>query len=310
MSLSVGGCLESHKTVELDVATEQLTLSGSVGDGPVVSADMRVLGAGAGVLTSFTSDENAHYQITVDVPADQFPLIIDATGGTDLVTMRAPDFRLESVVLSGENIRVVNLNPFSTLIVALAENFPGGLNGSNVETAERTVVSELNSGLSAFAISGVLHTPVVDSNLAEIVKASETLAELVRRTSNLVSDAGFPVTPDLFVGAVASDLTDGVMDGLGGTAADPRLSAVATLLHAQVLMEAMANDLHVLGANAEGSMNNAIQQVGSSPVRLVGDLAVTADMVRKARVGLAAAYEISADPTIRNLHVAVSSIDA
>ena len=213
MSLIVSGCLDSQQTVELDNPTEQLTLSGSVGDGPVVTADMRVLGADATVLMSFLSDENAHYEITIDVPVDQYPLKIDATGGTDLVTMRAPDFRLESVVLSGDEGSVVNLNPFSTLIVALADNLPGGLNASNVATAERTVISQLNSGLVTFASSGVIQTPVDDSNIAEIVKASETLAELIRRTSDRLNDAGFPVTADGLITTVASDLSDGVVDG-------------------------------------------------------------------------------------------------
>ena len=72
MTLVTSGCLLQEDVEEDEVSADaiiekEFSLSGSVGDGPVVTADMRVIGADASVITSFVSDTNAQYQVTVDV---------------------------------------------------------------------------------------------------------------------------------------------------------------------------------------------------------------------------------------------------
>jgi len=306
----LSGCLEEQSSGFAGRGGDEVTLTGSVGDGPIVSADMRVLGASGGVIASFTSDTSASYQVTLDVSDDEFPLIIDAVGGTDLVTGQSPDFVLESVVLSAGEQAIANLNPFSTMIVSLAEQLDGGLNATNVSFAEAVVVAELNSGLNELASTGIMRSRVTDSNIAEIVKSSEALAELLRRTSGHLSNAGFVFSTDDVIVTIASDLADGVIDGRGGDVADARVSAVATLVYGQVLLESMANELRVGGSNAAAAMNDAIRRVGNSPARLVEDLPVTEPMIDKARVSLAAAYTISGDERFRGLHSTVSGLNS
>jgi len=307
-SFVLSGCLEKQENGFADSIGDPITLTGSVGDGPIVNADMRVLGNSGDVLASFLSDSAANYSVTFDVARGDFPLILDATGGTDLVTGLGPEFRLISVVLTADEQSTANLNPFSTMIVALAEQMDGGLVAANMMSAEDIVVTELNSGLNEIAASGVLGSAINDSNIAEIVKASETLAEMFRRTGSLLNASGFTVSIDELIAVIASDLTDGVMDGQGEVGADPRTSAVATLVYAQVLMEAMANELRVDGRNVAAAMNDAIRQVGTSPVRFVEDLTITDPMVAKARVGLAAAYAVTQDPLLQDLHTAISGM--
>jgi hypothetical protein len=304
----LSGCLEKQENGFADSIGDPITLTGSVGDGPIVNADMRVLGNSGDVLAAFLSDSTANYSVTVDVVGNNFPLIVDATGGTDLVTGLGPDFRLVSTVLSANEQTTANLNPFSTMIVALAEQMDGGLVAGNMVSAEDIVVAELNSGLNEIAANGVLRSAINDSNLAEIVKSSETLAEMFRRTSKRLNDSGFPVSIDDFIAVIAADLTDGVVDGRGAAGADPRTSAVAVLVYGQVLLEAMANELRVDGRNVAAAMNDAIVRVGNAPVRFVEDLPVTDRMIAKARVALAAAYAVTQDPSIRELHTAVSGM--
>ena len=307
-SLVLSGCLEKQDNGFADKAGDPITLPGSVGDGPIVNADMRVLGNSGDVLASFLSDSTANYSVTLDVFANDFPLIVDAIGGTDLVTGLGPEFRLVSVVLSANEQRIANLNPFSTMIVALAEQMDGGLVAANMVSSEGIVDTELNRGLNEIAANGVMQSAINDSNLAEIVKSSETLAEMFRRTSRRLNDSGFLVSIDELIAVIASDLTDGVMDGRGGGDANPRFSAVATLVYGQVLLEAMANELRIDGRNVAAAMNDAIGRVGNSPVKFVEDLPVTDRMIAKARVALAAAYAVTQDPSIRDLHASVGGM--
>ena len=48
--------------------------------------------------------------------------------------------------------------------------------------------------------------------------------------------------------ALGSDLIDGVIEGNGGPRSDNRLAAITNIVAAQVLLEAMANELHVNGS--------------------------------------------------------------
>ena len=76
----------------------------------------------------------------------------------------------------------------------------------------------------------VMGTRIDETNISEIVKASETLAELVRRTRDLLNAAGFSTNGDQVVSVLASDLSDQVIDGIGGNNADRRTAAVSTIV--------------------------------------------------------------------------------
>ena len=110
---------------------------------------------------SFVSDTYATYEISVAADTAIYPLTIDATGGTDLVTNLAPDFRFESAVPSPGTAGIANLNPFTTIAVALARELNGGLDSGNLATAEEIVASQLNCGLDSLASRFVWRCSVV-----------------------------------------------------------------------------------------------------------------------------------------------------
>ena len=306
----LSGCLsEEANTTSLDALRTEVELSGSVGDGPIVGANMLVRADGGALLAEFQSDANAGYNITINMQAQYYPLTIEATGGTDLVTNTAPDFDMTGVLFESANNSIANVNPFSTFSVALARELSGGMTRENLRVAQEIVVAALNSGLNGLVSTGPIGTRIDETNISEIVKASETLAERVRRTRDLLQAAGFSTNGDQVVSVLASDVSDRVVDGIGGSNADRRTAAVSTIVNAQVLLESMANELHVNGSDATSAMRTAIDQVSpASPTTTIDELPVTAGMISKARVGLAAAYAVDADPAILQLHTVVSGI--
>ncbi len=97
-------------------------LSGSVGDGPITDATVTVRASDFRLLGSTRSSATGDYSLTVEVQPEDFPLSLQAAGGTDLVTAAAPDFILVSAIASEPESGVVNLNPFTTLQTRISLN--------------------------------------------------------------------------------------------------------------------------------------------------------------------------------------------
>ncbi|MEL7185810.1 MAG: putative Ig domain-containing protein [Pseudomonadota bacterium] len=310
----LSGCLSAEKESERPQEPEptEIVVSGSVGDGPVVGADIDVFDNAGNLIAELQSDASAAYNISLTTARDNFPLILEATGGTDLVTNSSPDFMLRGAAFdTGSAESVANLSPFSTIAVELSSHMPGGSTSTNLVAAQDIVSTALNSGLDSLAGTSAMNVEIDATNITEMVKASETLSEIVRRTRDLLQGAGFSVNADSVVYAIAADLTDGVVDGIGANNTDARTAAVMTLVTAQVLAESMANELQVNGASATTAMSSAIDQVLSGPPsRTLDQLPATADMIAKARIGLAAAFAVNEDPAIRQLHTVISDIQA
>ncbi len=307
--LVLGGCLETtaeDSVAEATVPERQITLSGSVGDGPVVGAAIVVTSADQQVLAEFESTMQGGYSVALEVTDAEFPLIVEATGGTDLVTNLAPDFDLSGAALASNSAAVANVNPFTTFAVETAGRLADGATAANIAESERLVVDALDTGLSIFAAQGPLATPVDETNIAEIVRASEALAEIVRRTRDRLAIPASEV-----IAALSADVTDGVVDGIGAPGVDPRTAAVSSLITAQVLLETMTNTLFVNGSNAMSAMEDAILQVSEgTPQPSVQDLAATASVLDRTWVRLSAAWSITADPDISELAAAVDRMQA
>jgi hypothetical protein len=305
----LSGCLSDEESADTAEFESDNEISGSVGDGPVIGASMRIFRNDGTELASFESDANAGYNIVVRTKGKYYPLSINASNGTDIVTNSAPDFELLGAVFEPGKKSVANVNPFSTLAVELARDLTGGENKSNLAAAQNTVVTQLNHGLASLAASGPMTTKINGSNIAEILRASEALGETIRRTRNAVSASGFSASGNSVVRALGSDLTDGVVDGLGGSRTDARSAAVSTVVAAQVLLETMANELHVNGIDGTQAMSDAINQVSlqiADPS--LGDLTTTLDMLSRARIGLDAAFAVTSDPLIEELLVLVRDL--
>jgi hypothetical protein len=196
VSLFLSGCLLQEELEEAEASAaaaieDDFELSGSVGDGPVVGAAMRVVQNDGVILDEFQSDAAAGYNITVRTKGKYYPLLVDARGGTDLVTNQAPDFVLIGTALEPSKKYVVNLNPFSTLAMEIARDLPGGASKANVYAALEILSSALDFGLVSFTATGPMSAKIDSSNVAEIVKASEAVGEVVRRTRDWLLTAGF-----------------------------------------------------------------------------------------------------------------------
>jgi hypothetical protein len=311
-SFLLSACLTDEEEAEPvdEIATDN-ELSGSVGDGPIVGATMRILRNDGVELSQLDSGADASYNITIRTKGKYYPLGVDARNGTDIVTNTEPDFDLLGAVLEPGKKSVANVNPFSTFAVELARDLPGGINKTNLVTAQGIVISEFNNGLASLATSGVMATRIDGSNIAEIVRASEALGETVRRTRDALAASGYSTSGNEVVRTLASDLMDNVVDGRGGPRADARFAAVWNIVSAQVLLETMANELHVNGADATGLMSNAIQQVSVGTANpSLADLTVTAEMIERARTGVVAGHAVTSDSNIANLLTDMAGIQS
>lgn len=281
-----------------------LSLGGSVGDGPVVGATVAVTDAN-GATISTTSDAFAQYQIEIPAGA-AYPLSIVVSGGTDLVSNATPDFTMRSIVADGSSA-VANINPFSTLVVKTAMAMPGGANATNLRSAKTAVMDQLGFGLDRNVFADPVTTPVSDLNIAAIVKASEALGEMIRRTRSSLLVAGYDFTEDQIIDSLAADMTDFVIDGRG-TGASARISATANIVTAQVLIESMSNNLNVGNANATARLDTAIALTRPSATLFTGGVLISADMISQASTAIAAAQALAPSGTLTSIQSALGAL--
>jgi hypothetical protein len=191
-----------------------------------------------------------------------------------------------SVALNPGN-QTVNLNPYSTFIVNLAEQLPGGITPVNLGTAKNTVMRELNFGLDGAMVNDPINTTITKDNVAHIVKGSEALSELIVRTHATLLAGGFTPSEDQLIKALAGDLTDGVIDGRGINA-DARYAATTHLVGAQILIETLTNSLRVGGAEVTTLLDSAIQIIEPDATNTTADVLISTLLLDQARKGIAA----------------------
>ncbi len=233
-------------------------IGGSIGDGPIVGADIEVQDANGDVIASATSDEQADYAIYIPENTP-LPIKVRVTGGIDLVTNRAADFELLAIVHS-TGIQTVNVSPLTTLAVKTAE-CRGALTVDGMNDAWDDILRELNIGLDAVQFGDPMTQRIDRNNVETAVLANESLGELVRRTGAAFGGA-LPL--DLIVDVLACDIADGVFDGLvvGSTGQDERrIFAVAKSSEIAIRLEVIAGALEVDGVNATDAMNNSIRTI-------------------------------------------------
>ncbi len=311
--LALAGCRkdESAFVEPAPGPVTRVEITGSVGDGPVTDASIAVTSKTGDVLAAIRSDMSGGYSASIEARDDLYPLFVSATGGTDLVTNMAPDLELLGSVTEPGERAVANINPITTLIIELARNMDGGLTADNIRDAEGTVVAVMDTGLVTMHAGGPLATPVNASNISEVVRASESLAEIVRRTRDLLLNTASVADADEVVRAIGSDLVDGIIEGNGGVRSDARLAAVTSIVSAQVVLESMANELHVNGTDATNAMRAAIAQVSpGTPQPTLDELTITAGMISIAKLGISAAAAVDSDPAIAELAVATDGLQA
>ena len=120
--------------------------------------------------------------------------------------------------------------------------------------------------------------------------------------------SGVDATGDDILRAIASDLVDGAIDGEGGSRANSRIAATASVAASQIALEVMQNELHVNGADGTLLMQNAIQQVSNGAPQQLSELTTTVQLLFQARIGLAAAAASTNDPVLISLLDATQSL--
>ena len=279
--------------------------TGSVGDGPIVGATLNFYDNSGNLIKTEVSDDTARYSTRIRAKGNVYPLTIEVVGGIDLVTDRAPDFKMVSVV-DHPSTKEVNVNPFSTLIVKSAASMPGGLVKENIDLAKTNVEKYMNFGLSPTFVPDAIKTEINESNVGVIVKSSETLGEMIRRASKLLIASSSVANEDQLVQAIAEDISDGVLDGVGGGNTNHRIAAVSNIVSAQVLVESLSNTLKVDDEVATSKMDDAILTITpqSSVSSLTDSVRINAEQLEQTIVALKASY------ALRNRTKLVTAVDA
>ena len=167
--------------------------AGSVGDGPIVEGTVKIYDRKGSLLQTEVSDVFASYSTSIEAEENAYPLILEVTDGTDLVTNREPDFKLISVVLD-PSVTQVNINPYTMFIVEVARNMPGGITTENITAARIIIMEKFNFGLDPALVADPLGTSITDENVAVMVKASEVMGEMIRRTRDHLMAIGVVAT--------------------------------------------------------------------------------------------------------------------
>ena len=291
--------------------TVSSVVSGSVGDGPVTGATVEIYNASGNLVSSETSDNTASFKSSLRLNRNNYPLILRVSDGIDLVTGDAPDFELVSVVMKSSNT-TANINPFSTLIVKMAESMPGGVSNDNIAFSKSVVMDKFSFGLDPSVIDDPVTKRISSKNIAQIVKASEALGEMIRRTRDQITASGRPVSGDDIVNAIAADMADGFLDGMGATGSDSTIAAVANVITGQVLVEAMTNTLKVNGVVATVVIDQSILTTHRSTktTQLSDSVRITSGLLEQAAFSVAAAQVVDNSSQLSNLAADINSLSA
>ncbi|MEN8207530.1 MAG: hypothetical protein ABFS24_16230, partial [Pseudomonadota bacterium] len=284
-------------------------VSGSVGDGPITGATVEIYNVKGELIRTETSDNTASYKSSYKARSRDYPLFLKVSDGIDLVTGDAPDFTLVSVIITKSN-STANINPYSTLIVKMAQNMAGGVNADNINYAKDVVMEKYSFGLDPAVIDNPVTNRISSKSIAHIVKSSEAVGEMIRRTRDLISATGNPVSGDDVVDALAADMADGFLDGLGAEGSDPTIAAVANVVSGQVLVETMTNELKVNGVIATVVIDQAIKITQSSvkSLKLSESVRVTQGLINQAKLSVAAAQVIDSNSRLNDLFADIEKL--
>lgn len=234
------------------------TIGGSIGDGPIVNADIVVRDASGVVVATGVSDAYANYSLEIPTATPR-PVTLHVTGGIDLVTDRGADFELVAI-LNATGAQTVNISPLTTLAVKAAQ-CRGDTTEAGLNEVWDDVSRDLSIGLDGQQLGDPMTQMIDRYNIETAVLANEAIGELVRRSG---AGMGGAVSLDDIVDVLACDLADGVLDGavVGNTALDEqRIYAVAKAAELSIRLEVLAGALEVDGVDASAAMNSAIRTI-------------------------------------------------
>ena len=311
-SCLLGACIIlaacSGSSKQKDVVSDGMVLSGSVGDGPIVGAEIRVFDADGTLVLEGTSDESAGYRL--DIPdGTALPLTITASGGIDLVTGRPADFELRSLALNS-GLVTVNVTPYTTL-AADGANCRRAASGEDYATAlSRSwagIDGTLNFGWDRSLQNDPLSDSINGSNVAMALLSNEALGELARRTTNSLSGGGSQVTADQVMQSLACDVADGRLDG-AGPGVDARIAATAIGVGVGIQLEVLAGALDVDGQDSMGRLDEALQVVVPGSDQSVGTVEVVAAQLDQLRSSVRALDAVFPDDDLNDLLMSFADV--
>lgn len=295
-----GGSSDEATNTETTDSANRITIGGSVGDGPIIGATVIIKNNQGTILATATSDDHANYSISLDVHDEDLPLLLEASGGLDLVTGTSPDFPLASAVTNTTS-QQANLNPHSTFITKAASMMSGGINANNLAQAKGFVITKLNYGLDPELVDDPTTAIVNVDNVVTLTHASEALAEMLRRSSQVIGNGTDETT---VLSSLASDLADGVLDGVGRAGTNAYYTAVSHVVGFQVLIETMLHDLYVNGVSADAALTaaiNTIMETSSKTVINDDSTNIHKVMIDQAKSALEAIRAIDSSITLNDL---------
>ncbi|MBF0141279.1 MAG: hypothetical protein HQL74_13490 [Magnetococcales bacterium] len=229
----------------------QLTIAGVVLDGPVTASTITVTdNSDSTVVATATSGADGRYFLQVPKDA-KFPLHVSSSGGTDQIS-GGTAATMDSYVLDA-NQRTANLTPITTVMYRAAVTSAGGLSkltATTTATVKTNVVAKFGFGIDAQESTfDPVASPVTPSNVASVGRASEAMAETVRRA---IGSTASIVAQSLKV--IGEDMADGSLDGLNYSAT--LTNTIPTGFTASTLVTAVAQQKALVGMEA---VNNTLK---------------------------------------------------
>ena len=259
-----------------------LVLSGSIGDGPIVDAEIRVEDSQGNQVLMASSDAAAEYRIEIP-DGTRMPVILRVSGGMDLVTGRGADFELIAAAFDSGDV-TLNATPYTTLAVQTARCM-GELSRENVRTAWEVIHRALNLGWDRNVLADPMVDTITESNVLTTLIASEALGEVVRRAAAALSATDSPLSTDEVIEMLACDLADGRFNGMG-PGVDNRVAFTAYVTATAVRLEVIADTLQVDGQDAGPRMDDALLTVRPGTSQRVADLPPNPVLIEQAQDAL------------------------
>jgi hypothetical protein len=196
--------------------------------------------------------------------------------------------------------------------VKIAESMPGGLSDANIKYSKSIVMDKFSFGLDPAVIDNPVTKRISSKNIAQIVKSSEALGEMIRRTRDQITASGRPVSGDDVVTAIAADLADGSLDGMGAAGSDPTIAAVANVVTGQVLVEAITNTLRVNGIVATVVIDESISitHPQTKTTQMSDSVRITSGLLEQASLSVSAAQVVDSSSKLNELASDINRLSA
>jgi 3D (Asp-Asp-Asp) domain-containing protein len=253
--------------------TATTTIMGNVAKGLVSGATVNLFilnanGTKGGLLGSTTTDSNGNYSITLTNPT--VPVLAEASGGsyvnevsggTDILLSTD---KLTAVLPVGTTVAAIT--PLTSMAASRARN----LAASGIALA--TAVDAANAGVAQqYGLENILSTlPVNASNATQVATSSRTqrnygiiLAGITQEASSL------NVRPIDLTAALATDMEDGTLDGLGdNTVIVPTMTGGVINLPPDAGRDALQNAINTFLASGNNLTNLVGMSIATVPVTI------------------------------------------